>query len=186
MRSFIFILFITFNAHAAYIGIENNFRHIGMIQTDDQGSTNFLEYSPGLIVARSIPAPLIKNLWFYPGLSIFFPERSEDELYRKWAAEINLHFLKPISQQLDFSFGATYLMKLLIGSGGTSTQNNGNSTSTYFVPKEYRFIGGFAPELGIRYEFWKKRYLYLGLIPHQVLSDEARSYTLSLQLMTWI
>ena len=94
--------------------------------------------------------------------------------------------LKPITQRLDVTFGLTYLMDLIVGAGGTSVQNNGNSSSTYYVPNESKFIGGFAPEIGIRYEFWQKKYVYFGLISHQILSEDARSFTLSLQLLTLI
>lgn len=186
MKTFLFIFFLSLHVQANYIGIENNFRHIGMIQTDDQGSTNFLEYAPGVVLSSSIANPFFQNIWLYPAFTIFFPQRSEDELYRKWSAELNLHLLKPINQSLDVTFGFTYLMDLIIGAGGTSTQNNGNSSSTYYVPKHSRFIGGFAPEFGFRYEFWQKKYLYMGLISHQILREDSRSYTLSIQLLTWI
>ena len=95
---FILLLFftITFKLHASYIGVENNFRYIGKIQTDAEGTTNFLEFSPGIVAATSMPAPLLNNTWFYPGAAIFFPSRSEDELYTKWHAELNFHLFSAI------------------------------------------------------------------------------------------
>ncbi len=184
--SLLFFYTVTFTASANYIGIENNFRTIGKVQTDDQGSTNFLEFSPGIFVATSMPAPYLTNTWFYPSASLFFPQGSDDGLYTKWTAELNFHLLYPISQNFDLIYGSTYLMNLIVGAGGTSLQNNGNSTSTYYVPEESRFIGGFVPEIGVRYEFFRTKYIYLGILTHHPFDDSARSFTLSLNLVTWI
>ena len=189
MKTIIFFITLTLsiqNTYANYIGIENNFRTIGKIQTDDQGSTNFMEFSPGIVFATSIPAPLLTNTWFYPTASIFFPKGSEDELYTKWTAELNFHLLTPITNSFDFIYGTTYLMNLIVGAGGTSVQNNGTSSSTYYVPEESRFIGGFVPEVGIRYEFLRAKYAYLGLLTHHLFDDAARSFSVSINLLTWI
>ena len=181
-----FLFFITLQTKASYIGVENNLRHVGKIQTDAEGTTNFLEFSPGVLLATSMPAPLLTNTWFYPGAALFFPKRSDDDLYTKWDAEINFHLLTPLTTTFDFIYGATYLMNLIVGAGGTSVQNNGNSSSTYYVPEESRFTGGFAPEVGVRYEFWRAKYIYFGVLGHQVFDADARSFTLSLNLQTWI
>ena len=189
MKSFIIILYIAFissQAWATYIGVENNFRHIGKIQTDADGGTNFLEFSPGVFIATSTPAPLLTNTWMYPGAAIFFPERSGDDLYTKWYAELNFHLLTPLTASFDFIYGATYLMNLIVGAGGTSVQNNGNSSSTYYVPSESRFTGGFVPEIGMRYEFWRAKYFYFGILGHQLLDEDARSFTLTFNFQTWI
>ena len=77
-------------------------------------------------------------------------------------------------------------MNLIIGAGGTSVQNNGNSTSTYYVPEESKFTGGFVPEIGVRYEFWRAKYIYIGVQSHHPLDEDARSFSISLNLLTWI
>jgi hypothetical protein len=184
--TYLFFILFTLNATANYVGIENNFRTIGKIQTDDQGSTNFMEFSPGVVMASSLPMPYLNNTWFYPSAAIFFPERSEDDLYSKWTAELNFHLLNPITDSFDIIYGGTYLMNLIVGAGGTSVQNNGTSSSTYYVPEESKFVAGFIPEVGVRYEFWRAKYIYLGVLTHHLFDDDARSFTLSLNLLTWI
>ena len=188
MSTTLYVLLLTqvifSQADANYIGVENNFRHIGQIQTDDRGDTNFFEFSPGVIFATSIP--FTQSLWFYPGASLFFPQSSDDGLYSTWKGELNFHLLYPFTEKVDFIFGSTYLATLIVGSGGTSVQGNGESSSTYYVPEESKLIGGFAPEVGIRYEFWRAKYIYLGAIVHQILDTDAQSFTVSLSFMTWI
>ena len=157
---------------------------MGKIQIDDKGTTNFLDFEPGIIIAKSIS--INDRIWFYPGLTIFFPQSSEDELYSKWEGEVNFHFLYPYTQRLDFVFGSTYLASLIRGAGGTSVQGNGNSTSTYYVPEKSKFIGGFAPEVGLRYEFWRAKYINIGLIGHQIFKSNSRSFTVSIGIMSWI
>ena len=183
---FFYFLFSFSIAMANYIGIENNFRHVGKIQIDDQGSTNLFEFSPGIYFGKSIQLFFFENLWFFPGAAIFIPKSSEDDLYSKWTAELNFHLLWPVYEQVDLIFGTTYVGNVIVGAGGTSVQGNGNSTSQYYVPKKSRFIGGLVPELGIRYEFLRAKYIYFGILTHQILDKDAKSFSLSLNLMTWI
>ena len=167
------------------IGLENYSRHIGKIQTDSSGSSNFLEFNPGINFSTLLEYSEMGQINLIPSATIFFPESTQDNLLNKYSAELNLHASYPLFPQLLLLFGASYQLSLLSGSGGTITLNNGNSTASYFVPSSSQLSHYLVPEIGISLKPNESITIGTQLIIHQILDSQKRTFSLSFNFSYW-
>ena len=167
------------------IGVENYSRHIGKIQTDDLGSSNFLEFNPGIGLGKTFRFPQYMAIKFFPSATIFFPESTPDNLLNKITGEFNFHFIYDMSKHFYVLFGTSYQLIFLSGSGGTVALDNGNSTASYYVPASSEFANYIVPEIGLGISLTANTSFGANLIIHQILNSQRRTFSFSFNFNYW-
>ncbi len=94
---------------------------------------------------------------------------------------LGLPWTKPIHLRWDFVTGPLLLRYTVKGDGGPITLNNGESTSTFYLPGEERTSQSFVWQVGGAFVYDPMRYS-LDLLLHAPFDSEKRSYSLMINL----
>lgn len=138
-KEFSFILFMLLipfysQANGFWLGagtLTHNFLHS---QTDKTGKTNKFDFFPIVLAGATWSSPL-QGISFSPGIGYAKMLKSKDNT-KKSEIVLQYHLSQRIFNGVQFRYGfSTYITKVS-GDGGTVQLNNGNSTSTFYVPEK--------------------------------------------------
>lgn len=109
---------------------------VGSIQTNSSGETNRFELDP--LIAVSTHFMLTPHWYLAPEIAYVLP-RSAEERITKHLVMFRLDGMwKPWKEWLNIRLGTSMMVNHMTADGGTREINNGNGTSTFFVPAETR------------------------------------------------
>ena len=119
-----------------YFNLGSHTEYFNAVQNDDSGGLRKFDLAPTIGIGFGIPGK--NNFHFLPEFNWVLPQTSEDSHIM-----INTFMFRG-----DLGYDAFNWLRLRVGTGlmwqnqqgrpGTSIQNNGNSTSTFYYPNENR------------------------------------------------
>ena len=163
------LLLTSFNAYCLtplWVGFGTTTRNFSTAQSESSGGTKKFGFNPTLLVGTNLPF-FYADFFFSPGIG-FAKYSSEDNTTR---SEIILqyHISQVITSYFLLQYGLSNTITKIGGKGGTVVLNNGNSTSTFYVPSETKTtylasldIGGemiFTDSIGSRLQLSIDRFL---------------------------
>ena len=159
-----------------WLGLGSVTHNVLSAQTDADGSeTKKFDLTPTILVGASIPFKYLNKTFISPGLGYAKYLDTEDD-YTKSEIILQYHFNYIFRPWLAFRYGFSNYITMIGGDGGSKTLNNGNSTSTFYVPSKtrssYTASVDFGPEFILRGRWTLRTQLSI----ERFLSSERRSY----------
>ena len=163
-----------------YFNAGSHTEFYNQIQNDDKGGIRKFDFAPTLGMGAVLP--LIQAFKFYPEFNWVLPQSAGSSKIIKnllmFRADIGYD---PLSW-LRIRVGTGVLLANQQGRGGTTSERNGNTTSTFYYPDENRSSINNTVDVGVEFLFSDEFSARLQTYTYSFLNDERRQLSYSLFL----
>lgn len=152
MKKIIFLILILFsiksNASLFWLGMGNSTHNFLSAQSDKKGSKKSFDLGPTVLLGFTVPF-LTSGTFLSPGIG--YAKYFTKDKTSKSDIIIQYHLNQYLFSNIYLRYGFSNYITSIGGDGGTTTLNNGSSTSTFYIPSETKKSYTASFDIGSEY-----------------------------------